>query len=335
MSARPFEDLGFRGQVGRLRALGQTVLPRFGLPASAPLVLLHHGENSVFRTADRRGRPHVLRIHRTGYQSPAMIRAEMAWLEALHRDTALRLPEPVKARDGQYVQQQRHAGVPGERSCVLFDWVPGRFCHGRRGPTYYRRLGELAGAIHAHGQSWKRPAGFQRRPWNRAVLQGDADGFGNPFETPGVTKRDHPLFTEALTRAAETMRGLGRGKATWGLIHADLHAGNVLAHQGTLGGIDFDDCGPGWFAYEMAVAIGPPFDMESYWQRFAWFRETYEQHLPIDVRTVAAQECFVVTRRLSMVGWIGTRSDNPRLAALAPRYIQLARESAQAWMRRD
>lgn len=334
MHADDFERLTHRGQVGRLRRLGRDALPRFGLRADAPLTLLNHGENTVFRTRDRNGRTYALRIHRTDYQTAETIQSELRWLEAIRHDTELVVPHPVKGRDGQLVQQVSHPGVPGTRCCVLLHWVPGRFSWDRQGPAYYRRLGTLAGRLHTQAQSWRRPAGFQRRAWTAPVLLGEAPGFGDPLRTPGVTKSDRALFTQAMERARGVMRALGRGKGTWGLLHADMHAGNVLIHDGVMGAIDFDDCGEGWYGYEIAVALGPPFDMESFGRRLDFFLETYADHMKIHPRTIDAMECFVVTRRLSMTGWIGTRADNPRLAALAPRYIQLAREAARTWMNR-
>jgi len=334
MRARGYESLTYRGQVGRLRVLGRRALVRFGLRVDAPLVLLNHGENSVFESRDMRGRRYALRIHRTDYQTPGTIRSELAWLAALGRDTDLALPRPVEGTDGALVQQVTDDGVPGERSCVLLQWVPGRFGWTGSGRSYYRRLGHVAGRLHAHGQAWKRPAGFRRRAWSQRVLQGLAPGFGDALTTPGVNKRDSRLFRAAQDRATGVMAALGKGRATWGLIHADLHAGNVLTHDGVMGAIDFDDCGSGWYGYEFAVAVGPPFDMVDFERRLAWFLDSYREHMEVDPRTLESLECFVVTRRISMVGWIGSRADNPRLARLVPRYTTFARDAARAWMRR-
>ena len=47
---------------------------------------------------------------------------------------------------------------------------------------------------------------------------------------------------------------LNQTKDNFGLIHADLHARNVLVQGNKLQIIDFDDCGYGWHGYEIAVA---------------------------------------------------------------------------------
>ena len=43
--------------------------------------------------------------------------------------------------------------------------------------------------------------------------------------------------------------------ATFGLIHGDLHQENYLFRDGRAGAIDFDDCGFGYFLYDLAVTL--------------------------------------------------------------------------------
>ena len=40
-----------------------------------------------------------------------------------------------------------------------------------------------------------------------------------------------------------------------GLIHADLHYENFLFHDGVARAIDFDDCGWGFYLYDVAVTL--------------------------------------------------------------------------------
>jgi Ser/Thr protein kinase RdoA (MazF antagonist) len=48
--------------------------------------------------------------------------------------------------------------------------------------------------------------------------------------------------------------GLDGGRAHR-LIHADLHRDNLLIDRGEVGVIDFDDCGWGYFAYDLATLL--------------------------------------------------------------------------------
>jgi Ser/Thr protein kinase RdoA (MazF antagonist) len=47
-----------------------------------------------------------------------------------------------------------------------------------------------------------------------------------------------------------------------GVIHADLHFGNLLRTRDGMSAIDFDDCGRGFYAHDLAVPLG-----SSQWMR--------------------------------------------------------------------
>ena len=51
------------------------------------------------------------------------------------------------------------------------------------------------------------------------------------------------------------MSHLGEGADTVGLIHADMHLGNALFWRGEVKVIDFDDCGFGYWLYDIAVSL--------------------------------------------------------------------------------
>jgi Ser/Thr protein kinase RdoA (MazF antagonist) len=313
---RPYHTLTYRGQVGRMRVLSRVALPRFGIDANTPLRFLDHGENTTFRVEDADGRSYVLRIHRTNYQSPANIRSEMAWLEALAKDTDLVVPRPRAGVDGAYVQRVADPGVPEERSCVLLHWLHGRFAGGRCGQLYFERLGTLMAGLHRHAHTWKRPREFERNPWDEEALLGPAALWGSAMDAPGLKPAQRRLLERGRTKAFAEVTALGKAPDRYGLIHADLHHGNVLMNDGRMCAIDFDDCGEGWFLYDMLVAGGALLlEKPSSRRRFHWFLRAYREIMPVEDESLIHMEAFLVARRLSILGWLASRSDNPQLAA--------------------
>ena len=63
--------------------------------------LINHSENHTFLIETPEQGAFTLRVHRAGYQSRASVQSELAWLTALHHDTALPVPEPVPGRNGE------------------------------------------------------------------------------------------------------------------------------------------------------------------------------------------------------------------------------------------
>lgn len=62
----------------------------------------------------------------------------------------------------------------------------------------------------------------------------------------------HEAASQLLAQARPLLSAAGDDN---GLIHADLHHGNLLLHEGALTAIDFDDCAYGSFAFDLAMPI--------------------------------------------------------------------------------
>jgi Ser/Thr protein kinase RdoA (MazF antagonist) len=73
------------------------------------------------------------------------------------------------------------------------------------------------------------------------------------IDSVNATLKDTPEVLEVVS--AQLRQGfdlLGRAAPLWGLIHADLHRDNILLHHGEIGVIDFDDCGWGYYLFDLA-----------------------------------------------------------------------------------
>ena len=53
---------------------------------------------------------------------------------------------------------------------------------------------------------------------------------------------------------------LGEAAEHFGLIHADLHFGNLISGPLGLGVIDFAEAAPGYFAFDLALTAGELMD---------------------------------------------------------------------------
>ena len=88
------------------------------------------------------------------------------------------------------------------------------------------------------------------------------------------------MLTTAADHIRTALARLGRAPANWGLIRADLHPWNVLWQRGTVGVIDFADCGPGPYLYDLAVALDNWMEEGSSAARRAALLEGYSQVRP-------------------------------------------------------
>ena len=173
---RAFETLSYRGQLDRLRRLAEAALAAYGV-RPARLLPLAHLENTTFRVETPGGDRYVLRIHRvTGSpvhppRSAVEVWSELTWLSSLRREAGLAVPEPVPTADGELVTVAVVEGMPGPRTCVLFQWGEGRFVDAGLTPAHLERVGGFIARLHDHAGGFVPPAGFAR--WRVGDLSRD------------------------------------------------------------------------------------------------------------------------------------------------------------------
>ncbi len=231
------------------------------------------------------------------------------------------------------------AGAGGAlQYAALFEFAPGAEPDTTDTGTDFADVMELVGretaALHRHALRWERPDGFTRPDWDLDNLIGTASLWGRWRDNPDV--RETPGGTEVLARAEEKVAreldAYGRDEAVFGLIHGDLRAANLLVAPDAVRLIDFDDCGTGWFLYDLACSLSfvehdPRVDG---WVR-AWLRG-YEPRRPLRDEDVRAVPALVMLRRLMLVAWVHKRGDTPFAASLRPLFAAQSVELARRYL---
>jgi Ser/Thr protein kinase RdoA (MazF antagonist) len=252
---RPFTELDRSGRTRRLRRLAEAALTAYDVPV-ARLTPMTHGRNTTFRVVGADGHRYVLRVQRPDGPSTAQVRAETTWLTALRRETDLVVPHPVPTRAQEPVTVVADPAVPEPRTCVLRHWVDGRFFDERLTPPQLYRLGEFTARLHRHGT---RMNGLDRGRADDLTAFGRAqvDGFSATVvdRVVALVPSSAAQVRAAVERARDVRAALGYGADVFGLVHGDLHQENYLFDRGRVRVIDFDDCGYGHFAYDLATTI--------------------------------------------------------------------------------
>ncbi|HET6261194.1 MAG TPA: phosphotransferase, partial [Chloroflexia bacterium] len=265
---REFERLHRRTQIKRLRHLAEVALAAYDLPAVS-VTLLVHLFNTTFRVDTATGQRYVLRIHRAGTPTVESVGAELAWLTALRRDTTLEVPAPVPTRAGPLLTLAAAPGVPRPHICVLFRWLPGRLLRHGLTPRHMERTGELMARLQNHASQWGSPPGFARgrvdypieaARWMPDPFAPDIIAYTHTLVARTLSAAEAERVTASLERVRAVEQALGKGPDTFGLIHADLHYGNLLFAHNTVRAIDFDDCGFGRLLYDPAVMLSEILD---------------------------------------------------------------------------
>ena len=276
--------------------------------------LLNLSENHTYLLDGPWGR-FVLRVHRAGYQSRETIASELAWLAAL--EGVLPVPRPVAGEDGQLLQRL------GGRDAVLFR------CEAGAEPAedaplagLFTVLGRYAARLHAQVGQWTPPPGFSRPAWTQEAIL-DADGIWGDWRcAPGVAGDVRSALDALDGRLRVALANYGREADRFGLIHADMRLANLLVDGERVVLIDFDDCGFGWFVYDLAAALSfiemrPDLDALI----DAWL-EGYEAVRPLANVHREMIAPMILLRRMALVAWIGSHSETPLALRHAPTFAR-------------
>jgi Ser/Thr protein kinase RdoA (MazF antagonist) len=285
--------------------------------APADLELVAIGENITFRVTDAAdGAAYTVRLHRPGYHTLEELISERVWTRALEAD-GIAVPSGIRTRDGgDYVE----VPVPatGERRAAgMIRWVEGEILADvlRKSPRteeitpYLTQLGEIAGAMHNQSAAWTPPPGFRRHTLDAEGLVGETPFWGPFWEHPALSAGERDLLLNTRERVRAALARLGRRPDNFGLIHADLHDGNVLAAGDSLHVIDFDDAGFGWHAYDVAVALGPYRERPDYAVLQAAFLVGYDAGRAGSEAIAPLIPMFVMIRDIVQIGWLHQRPE--------------------------
>jgi hypothetical protein len=233
-SAGPVKQPEAPAAIGRLRRLARVVLDEQGVAVERLRWMGEHS-NYLFRCDTAAGDRLVVRMCLPGGRSDAELDAELGWLAALARETDLTVPA---ARFSTHVTS---AELPAGGRCIGFEWVWGRHCEARPSRRLVADLGRVLAVLHAHARRFRPPRGFTRPRLDigRLTLAGTPEAAR--LARQRIDPATRRLLGEVADRVQAVLAELGSGPQAYGLVHADLHLGNVLDHHGEARPLDFDD----------------------------------------------------------------------------------------------
>lgn len=294
------------------------VLPRYGLHG-ATVSLLSFSENGVF-LAETTDTKVIVRVHRPGYHSRQEVESELMWMDSIQTTSNIQTPDVRSALDGSKVAE---VDLDGDVRLVdVLEFMPGLTADSEDAGISFEDLGALTAALHDQVQSWKPPRDFVRFRWDLDSMLGKNRRWGDWRDVPGVTLSHRELLGVAEEIVRQRLTAFGTGPDRFGLVHSDLRMSNVLVNNGSITVIDFDDCGWSWFLTDLAAVLT---FIESTPEAPSIVRRWLTGYLtvrPLDDAAMAEIPTFVMLRRLTVLGWLGTHPESEVARSSLHEYIK-------------
>lgn len=301
---KAFHQLTPAGRTRRLRRLALNALAQYDLE-TARVDLITNDTNAVYRVTTRAGERWVLRVTAPeGGHSADHLTAEMDWLLALARDTNLRVPHPLAARSGERVLRAAAPGVPEERFCAVFSWLPGTNLAAQLSQPNVARLGELSACLHEHARGYLPPAGLDLLVFDRPLPFPEPVILFEPAAAGLFSDQQQALFAHWYARIQAVLARLAAGGDAPRILHGDLHPWNVRIQAGVLAPFDFEDLMWGWPVQDIATSLYYFIDRPDFAQLRAAFETGYRRTAGWPERAEGEINTFIAARGIGLLNLV-------------------------------
>jgi Ser/Thr protein kinase RdoA (MazF antagonist) len=232
----------------QLRGLARAALEQQGVAVERLRWMGEHS-NHLFRCDTATCQRLVVRVCLRDGRSDAELDAELAWLDALARDTDLTVPV------ARFSTRVATLELPAGGRCIAFAWVQGRHCERRPSRRLVADLGRVLATLHAQARRFRPPAGFTRPTLDIRHLTWADRWHASQLSRRPIDPAIRRLLDEVAERVEAALTELGTDAAVRGLAHADLHLGNVLDDHGHARPLDFDDAAWCHYALDLAITV--------------------------------------------------------------------------------
>jgi len=283
-----------------LKCIDSTVAPgalldalrgAYAIEASATCELIQRHLDATYLVSGENERL-IARLYNARWWSREEVEGEVAVLRHLGA-RRVRVAAPVQRRDGAWVTMI--SAPEGERQLLVYEYLDGEGLLPSRDAGAF---GELVGRMHRALTDCV----LEQRRCELTFRRLTADAFDTILAQLSEQSEHREYLEELRIRVLTRARDVGLSTFREGLCHGDLNFSNaVRLPDGQIGLYDFESCGPGILAYDLAVfrwvqqLVGAP---EQAWQDFL---DGYRGCNELPERELAGMDLLVLLRQLYML----------------------------------
>lgn len=309
-------------QLDKFQNIANIGLRYYSFLSPASLKLLNYSENATYLVYDREQKEKfILRVCRPGYHTKKEIESELIWMDSIAKNSDLIVPLSIKGDNGEAIQDVNFDG--NMYYCTVFEFLEGDAPDEDKEEELIEQfeiLGEITARLHEHSISHRDELNrLPRLSWDFAAILGEKPKWARWQDGVGLTPERKQLLQRVSDKIEERLEAFGKGPERYGLIHGDLRLANLLVDGKTIKIIDFDDCGFGWYLYDLATALSFIEHKDYVPELVEKWVKGYRKVRPLSEEEEQEIPTFIMMRRLQLISWIGSR-DNETSRAMGAQY---------------
>ena len=317
-----FFEQDVKVQTDSLTKFAHEILKKYGI-SDAEVDCINFEFNATFSVSTVSGQKYALRLNINSTRVASNIQAETQWVRELLRTPSINVPTPIASLADTYLVSALHVDSGQEIFGVMYSWLEGEEVGDE--PTFeqLRVVGQTMALLHDNSSNFTLTDGAELPTFNDFFWGTEDYLFSSkslliPQDLQLIEKaRDLIMkFTDELYATSPVH-----------IIHADLHGWNLMWHEDQLYIFDFDDCGYGVEAQDIAVAL---YYLDTPEQEVALL-DGYKSIRPLPIYSENAMKALLLQRRLLLLNYL-YETKNAEHKEMLPAYLEKTIERVSTFL---
>ena len=286
--------------LARARQVALSAMEQYHL-AWEHITFIQLSDSITYKIETSSGEKYLLRIH-ADRCTKEQIRSELILLQFLSQEAGMMVPTGLASKDGDCILEV--ATEEGYRSpyVTIMRWVEGESPSGEMTDSDAYNMGVMAGKLHDAVAQFNPPGHFVR-PTTGAESFREEVARLETYHDRFLSDAAWGMYRTAADQILASLADINKNNDNYGLIHGDLHTGNIVSHDGMPFPIDFGRCSYGYYLYDVASTI-----LGLYPKHRAMFMQGYLQVRSLTEEDLQHLEIFFV---MVMIGNYAHHAANP------------------------
>ena len=317
-----FFDQDVNIQTVSLTLFAKEILKKYGIN-DADVECINFEFNATFSVSTQSGQKFALRLNINSTRVLSNILAETQWVRDLARIPSINVPAPIASLDDQFVVSALHEDSGQIIYGVMYSWLEGEEIGDEPTLDQLRTVGQAIALLHQNSSDFELIDGAELPTFNDFFWGTEDFLFSSKS---ALSTEDRSLIEQARDLIMQFTDELYASSPVH-IIHADFHGWNLMWHEGQLSIFDFDDCGYGVEAQDIAVAL---YYLDTPDQDAALL-DGYKSIRPLPTYSDNAMKALLLQRRLLLLNYL-FETKNAEHKEMLPAYLEKTIERVSTFL---